>query len=293
MNEIIQKAWKHFRNMGSDKACKDFIVKTMPILYFGNLDAYKKSALKVMTVGLNPSNKEFTEDKNDKNYRFFRFNAADSLNNYINNELSKNDIEMYSTALNSYFKTDVNSKPYRKWFDKNEPLLNGMKASYYNKQDCRYEAIHTDICTPIATDPTWGGLNNDTKKKIFREGIDIWCDLLENLEPDVVLLSAGDYLKNNKVYKNKIKAFSFLDEERIVEIKAFEEYKYSVPNKKGEIKQYKTPYTIELHRYKLKSGKITNIVYGNSMNGYFATVGDRKYELGEKIYNHCKIYNII
>ena len=31
---------------------KNVIVDTMPILYFGNLDAYKKSKLKIVTVSL-------------------------------------------------------------------------------------------------------------------------------------------------------------------------------------------------------------------------------------------------
>lgn len=49
--------------------------KWMPILWFGNLPAYSESKLKVVTVGINPSNQEFPEDPKD-----FRFNG-EAINN--------------------------------------------------------------------------------------------------------------------------------------------------------------------------------------------------------------------
>jgi hypothetical protein len=56
-------------------------------------------------------------------------------------------------ALDSYFR----SAPYRRWFDQGfERVLNGLSATYY--AGFPNAALHTDLLSPLATDPTWGGL---------------------------------------------------------------------------------------------------------------------------------------
>ena len=113
----------------------------MPILFFGDLDAYRASPLHVVTVGLNPSLHEFPADE-----PFRRFPLAEGS---LGREPSR-----YLDATSSYFRTD----PYARWFSSAfEPLLNGMQASYY--QGGGSTALHTDICSPVATNPTWSRLD--------------------------------------------------------------------------------------------------------------------------------------
>ena len=107
-----------------------------PILFFGDLDAYRASPVRILTVGLNPSLLEFpTEDP------FSRFPLAEGPEG--------RESDRYLAALSAYYRTD----PYRSWFNAFEPFLNGAGSSYYSGETST--ALHTDICSPVATSPTW------------------------------------------------------------------------------------------------------------------------------------------
>ena len=95
--------------------------------------------------------------------------------------------------MSAYFRTD----PYRGWFSTFEPLLGGMEASYYEGRAST--ALHTDICSPVATNPTWTGLNTDSRSVLAADGTLLWHMLLEELRPQIVALSvAKAYLKRIK-----------------------------------------------------------------------------------------------
>ena len=95
-------------------------------------------------------------------------------------------------ALSAYFRAD--SSPYRRWFSAYEPFLNGTEASYYSGQPST--ALHTDICSPVATDPTWRRLDPNHRRALERDGVPLWHDLLNALKPQVVVISvAGDHLE--------------------------------------------------------------------------------------------------
>lgn len=60
----------------------------------------------------------------------------------------------YLASLDAYFRT----APYTGWFNPSfEPLLRGLGASYYEAAPS--VALHTDLCSPLATDPTWSRLD--------------------------------------------------------------------------------------------------------------------------------------
>ena len=68
-NKLIEKTFEYFDNFKN----KDVVVApSLPILNFGNLDAYANSELKVVTVGKNPSDNEFRFNKSDS-FSFIRF----------------------------------------------------------------------------------------------------------------------------------------------------------------------------------------------------------------------------
>ena len=83
------------------------VKKSIPVIWFGNIERYKESELKIVTVGINPSLKEFP-DLPEKP----RFNIPDSL--------SGNEENLYN-ILNDYF----NNNPYKLWFEQYEKILEG------------------------------------------------------------------------------------------------------------------------------------------------------------------------
>ena len=165
LSEITQEYFrrKHY--------IQEVVTPSIPIMYFGDFEAYKKSSVRIVTVGLNPSNNEF--QRNDRELpSFFRFPEWEKNNRYLE-------------TLNSYFET---GKSYDDWFGKGyENVLNGMDASYYSINHKSNRALHTDIFTPIATNPTWTKLGKETQIALSKEGFEIWKSLIEILNPHIIL----------------------------------------------------------------------------------------------------------
>ena len=167
--ELVALAWQASDRIAGWPCCA---APAAPILFFGDLPAYRDAPLRVLTVGLNPSLHEFPADE-----PFRRFPL---LKNRIDREPSR-----YLDTMSAYFRTD----PYRGWFSTFEPLLNGMEASYY--EGGASTALHTDICSPVATNPTWSGLGEAVRSDLAADGGPLWHMLLEALRPQVVALSVA------------------------------------------------------------------------------------------------------
>ena len=165
--QIVSSAWSVFERAGSVR-----VIPSVPVLFFGDLHAYFASKRRVLTVGKNPSLREFPSPS-----PFQRFPKADRIGH--------DEIERYLNALSDYFRTD----PYRSWFSAFESLLNGMGASYYDCPTMASTALHTDICSPVATDPTWNRLEIATRDTLTADGCSLWHELIGALRPQVVVLS--------------------------------------------------------------------------------------------------------
>ena len=169
LDDLVERAWRSFERAA---ALRSRVSPAIPILFFGDLDAYRGSPLRVLTVGLNPSLEEFPDGE-----RFLRFALAA--------ELASGDRDRYLKTLAAYFRTN----PYRNWFRHFEPLLSGMQASYYPGEAST--ALHTDICSPVATDPTWSRLGESDRAILEADGGPLWHALLDALEPHLVVLSVA------------------------------------------------------------------------------------------------------
>ena len=169
LGEVVSGAWHAYRNAAAMPAR---VSPAMPILYFGNLDSYLSSEIRVVTVGLNPSLHEFPSDS-----PFSRFPRAKCV--------LPDDTDQYLAALSDYFRVE----PYSSWFSAFEPMLNGLGASYYNGHTSA--ALHTDICSPVATQPTWSGLRFATRRALEEDGGPLWHNLLTELRPQIVMLSVA------------------------------------------------------------------------------------------------------
>ena len=146
----------------------------IPIHWFGDRRAYEKSKLKIITVGLNPSDKEFRENTEQPFSTELRFPHFQS-----------DKPKSLTATLNAYFKTN----PYKRWFNAFENVLNGIGGSYYDKEKYPYRALHTDICSPWATTPTWSKLSDEEQEMLYAEGHREWVKLIEKLNPDIILAS--------------------------------------------------------------------------------------------------------
>ena len=226
---------------------RDYVVKpAIPILYFGDINAYFESKIKIITVGKNPSLIEFCRKKGEP-YSFLRF---------PNWEEEKN----YAAALNSYFECE----PYKSWFGSYEVILNGIDASYYSDSNQINRVIHTDICSPIATDPTWTKLSEDTREELFNIGFQLWQDLINILEPDILLISIAEHWLKQLNFKNKIKFARF--------------------DKTTDGKDRKTPYIVYQYDLFLNTGKVSKVYFGQAGRKPFIDLSNvLKQELGRKI----------
>ena len=167
--EIVEAAWRTFRRAD---ALPSRVNPAIPILFFGDLDACLSSELRVLTVGLNPSLHEFPEDS-----PFLRFPDAESG--------APHEPECYLKTLSNYFHTC----PYRRWFSGFEHMLGGMDVSYYHGNPAT--ALHGDICSPVATNPTWNDLDSNARATLEQDGGPLWHDLVKVLQPHIVTLSVA------------------------------------------------------------------------------------------------------
>jgi hypothetical protein len=175
-NELLRRSWAVHDQARSKNL--PIVTSSIPIAWFGDLIAYKASKVRVVTVGLNPSFHEFPISS-----PFVRFPAASAVRNA---PLTDEGLDSLATALNTYFQC----KPYRAWFDRGyEPLLNGLGASYYGTHEA--VALHTDLCSPLATSIVWSKLSNSERSQLCSAGIHFWCDLIRFLMPDLVIMSVA------------------------------------------------------------------------------------------------------
>lgn len=160
------------------------IPHTIPIDWFGNRNEYEQSDIRIVTVGLNPSDIEFKESDKATTYSTkYRFPSA------------KVGIPAtYPQAWNEYFACT----PYN-WFNNFERVLQGAGASYggfspegISEHDHPHRrAIHTDLCSSEATLPTWSQLPHAEKRAIAKVGIPRWQEQMKQLRPDIIILSVA------------------------------------------------------------------------------------------------------
>lgn len=253
MDELINDLNTAF-NQASNKGAP-ITYPSIPILFFGDLVKYQSSDLKIITVGLNPSHNEFP-----KCSRFTRFSESESLD--TTKQWSKSDVLTYLTSLNDYFKHN----PYN-WFDSFEPLLNGMHSSYYPNGE-HNTALHTDLCSPFATDITWSKLSISYRNILRTEGMRFWHRLVEILKPDMIVISvARKYLRSIRFRKSSWKKHTTMYEK-----------------KDGTLRS--KPYDIEVAKSQIGAkkgylvfGEAAQKPFGTLSTGYKGIIGERLLDL--------------
>lgn len=181
----------------------------IPILYFGDLDAYIESKLKIVTVGINPSYVEFPTGNPFQ--RFPAFGRISSLTPLI-------PTSPLIQGYNEYFYS-INA-PYTRWFNNLEAVLSGFDTSFYNSSASTsyisqvlasshlpkpnsnkcHTAIHTDFRSPVATNPVWSGLKSANRSALSAGGVDLWHKLMDYLQPQIILTTIGEKSHFNDMF---------------------------------------------------------------------------------------------
>lgn len=117
-----------------------------PVPSFGDL-----SNSQVATLGLNPSNREFVDERgNELQGPLRRFHTLRSLGLREWSEVDVRHLGMILESCRTYF----NGNPYDRWFKKLEQVISGAKVSYYGSFR---GACHLDLI-PYATACKWAEL---------------------------------------------------------------------------------------------------------------------------------------
>lgn len=165
----------------------------VPILWFGDMEAYKASEKKIVTVAVNPSKSEFQDDKGVSSIGY-RFPGAPA--NY--DSRNPQNFVAYKNAMDSYFRTN----PYMRWFWHNERVLRLFGASYQGTF-CTYKndsgeafmnaALHIDLKAPVATDPVWGDkeLAPSERKAVVKHYAKYFDRMWHYLDPDLMIVSTN------------------------------------------------------------------------------------------------------
>lgn len=248
MKNLIQQCWNNFQSI---KQQPYVVPNSIPILWFGNMNAYRQSDLRIVTVGLNPSNIEFLPQRGSTNYSVVhRFPKA--ANMVGKKTLSPKDIVDYENSMNDYFTNKLNGKPtwYRTWFSNNEAALHGLDASYFDSSNYKRIAIHIDLCTPIATNK-WSSLSA-TDKLLLQNNVGYsFSQLIKKLDPNVIITSMNrDYIRCNFTETNNAPC----EEKNAL-------YKFCKKDSKGRTYSY-------IRAYRLQGGRI--LIWGNNGNTPFA-----------------------
>jgi hypothetical protein len=276
LKDIIDSAWQHYQQHKG----KGYIVeRCIPVLYFGDLEKYLNSEIKVITAGSNPSDLEFANaDRRNKvtALSFRRFKGANTVFN--EDKLDENMKDIYIRSLNGYFE----SMDAYDWFTCLEPLINGMDVSYspkgfkvrknenYRKDRYANVALHTDIFTPLPTSRQWSDINHDAQLSIKAKGISLWIDLVKYLKPDVIILSysAKDFKEIKSLLKlNRVNSGVF----KTYELK-----------KSGEKREKNIP-IVETYEMNLGDRSV-KVIYGSKMQRPFDSISkEERVKLGEEI----------
>jgi hypothetical protein len=243
MRELSSASWDVYRE-AVELGIAALVRPSIPILFFGDDERYVSSPLKVITVGLNPSRLEFPRGD-----PFLRFPAARHI------DPRQPALDAHLAALRAYFRV----RPYNAWFRPAfEPILNGLAASYYDGAATN-TALHTDICSPLATDPTWSRLG-EVGAALTTVGVELWHRLTERLAPDVILISV---------------AREHLDKILFPRLGVWE---------KVHTIARKNPFTVQALRLEVVPQKPTLLVFGRAANLPFGTVSaDDKRTIGAAI----------
>ena len=179
--------------------------KCPPILWFGD----HRRTPKIVTVGLNPSYREFFKTQDDarslqyypsSKRRFYVYSTID-----VNNSMSPESTNRVIPSYDEYFKRN----PYTKWFGRPrgyniECFINQLDASFYHERS--FSCVHIDLF-PYATIDKFSDLDQSKMNDIFKDSwfLDHFKDLVDFLDPkDLIMFGRSTTEYFNKYFEGTI-----------------------------------------------------------------------------------------
>lgn len=173
MLNTLSKLFKQMNDPGLTSA--NIIPWGCPVPSFGDLIRSK-----VATVGLNPSNKEFVDNKGKElEGQNRRFQTLRSLGIDKWSDADDDHLNLIYDSCRNYFKRN----PYDYWFKNLDNLISGTQSSYYNMTSML--ACHIDL-VPYATSCKWTELT--TQQRSYLMGLASETIGISLLESSVQLL---------------------------------------------------------------------------------------------------------
>ena len=145
LGAAVVMAWLAF---GRAAALPSRVSPAVPILFFGDLPAYRSSPLRVLTVGLNPSLHEFPADAPFRRFPRAAGNTGNEPDRYL-------EARCRTSARTP---TGAGSAP-------------GSRCSTARRRATMRASLPRHcICSPVATDPTWSHLDGAARATLEADG---------------------------------------------------------------------------------------------------------------------------
>lgn len=186
LQNLMRDCWienNAIQSNSSDLLYKVVVPGSIPILWFGDLECYANSEKRVVTIGINPSRREFGHIHNNV------FTSDLTLRFPISKSSTVPNLDNYICAMSQYFRNN----PLLQWFWPNEIALNACGSTYGGGKVKPYKnavfsnvGLHIDVVSPLATKP-WGYLNSVEQKELIRRFKDVFIRLVKALDPDILI----------------------------------------------------------------------------------------------------------
>jgi hypothetical protein len=148
-----------------------------PVPSFGDL-----SRAGVATLGLNPSKREFVDDRGDELHGpLRRFHTLTSLGLSSWSDADARHLRLILDSCRTYFL----GNPYDRWFKRLDQIVAGAKASYYGASS---SACHLDLI-PYATARKWTGLTPRQRSSLLEIAADTLALLLRDSPVRLLILN--------------------------------------------------------------------------------------------------------
>jgi hypothetical protein len=161
----------------------DVIPWSSPVPSFGDL-----SKARVATLGLNPSNREFVDDRGhelDGQHR--RFHTLRSLRLQRWSDADADHLRLIADSCRAYFSRN----PYDGWFKRLDRVISGIDASYY---DYSANACHLDLI-PYATACKWTRLTRRQRSALLAVAGDTLALLLRDSPVRLLILNGSSVVE--------------------------------------------------------------------------------------------------
>jgi hypothetical protein len=155
-----------------------------PVPSFGDL-----ATSTVATLGLNPSNREFVDDRGDElQGSLRRFQTLHSLGISSWEDADARHMNLILDSCRTYFF----GNPYDRWFKRLNQLVSGARASFYG--DCP-DACHLDLI-PYATARKWTELTFRQRSSLLATCADILGVLLRDSPVRILILNGASVVES-------------------------------------------------------------------------------------------------